>query len=680
MEERPVIGVDIGGTFTDAIAVTRNGMRTAKVPSDPAHPESAVLKAIHALDLDAPPARVLHSTTLVTNMLLERKGARVGFITTQGCRDVVHIGRHKRPLNYAIRQEIPQQHYPPVRRRRRLTVPERLAANGEVVEPLDERAVDQAVERLLNDGVEAIAIGFLHAYRNAQHERRAKQRVEAASAEVFVCASHEVSPRFREYERFMTTIWNARVAPAAAAYLRRLMAGLRSRYGESNLTMLNSNGGLETIRDVSHPGAIQETPIRLALSGPAAASSAVSRAARDMNLPNCVGLDVGGTSADVVVVRDGRVREAPLEESVLGGYALQCPMLDLHTIGAGGGSIVKRDAFGVLHVGPASAGALPGPACYGRGGRDPTLTDAAVVTGRLPPTVQLAGSLALHAERAVESFTREVATSAEQAVEVALDALALAETNIAFAVRERTVARGLDPAELALVAAGGAGGLLACGVAHALEIPEVVVPPYPGLLAAWGLLSAPERREQEMAVLRLVGELSAGDLQALRSTVADGLPEPPSSAAYRYQCSLRYLGQGFEVSVPLYDEDSSRALESRFHEAHQREYGFALPGAAVEWVALRAAWEVKPMDWAFPDEARRQVSPTETTLWTRTTPDVAARKSNAPVYPRETLEKGGGMEGPAIVTESDSTVYVPRGWVAQVARHGYMRIRSQRNP
>ena len=400
------IGIDIGGTFTDAIAVSAEGIATAKVPSRPDQPGAAVLAALDALQLSAAPERFLHGTTLVTNMLLERKGAPTGMITSQGMRDVIHIGRHERPLNYAIRQEIAPQHHPPAPRRWRMTVPERVGASGEVVVPLEEQAVRQAARELSAAGVKAIAIGFLHSYRYPEHEQQAEEWIRSEAPELFVCGSHEVSPRFREYERFLTTAWNARVAPGAARYLDSLAQDLDTRWPGLRLTLMTSNGGLEEVNMQAQEikGDLRRTPIRLGLSGPAAAGNAVTRVAHELNLKHCVGLDVGGTSSDIVVIRDGRLGEAPWEDRRIGGYPLQIPMLDLHTIGAGGGSLVFRDEYGALHVGPESAGADPGPACYARGGTRPTVTDAAALTGRLPADLLLGGTMPIDVGLARQAF------------------------------------------------------------------------------------------------------------------------------------------------------------------------------------------------------------------------------------------------------------------------------------
>jgi N-methylhydantoinase A/oxoprolinase/acetone carboxylase beta subunit len=678
MDDFLLIGVDIGGTFTDAVALSAKGLRLTKVPSQPADPGQAVLAAIKALDIDTIPSRFLHSTTLVTNLLLERKGAATGFITSHGFRDVLHIGRHKRPLNYAIKQEIAQQQHPPVPRKWRLTVAERLTAGGEVVTPLDETAVQQAARQLLQAGVQAIAIGFLHAYRSPVHEQRARQLVEQLAPDLFVCTSSQVSPRFREYERFLTTAWNARVAPAAARYLKRLVAHLSGQWPGLPLTMMTSNGGLEEVGPAGQPqpADLKQTPIRLALSGPAAAGNAIVRVAQDLELANCVGLDVGGTSSDIVVVRDGRLRQAPLEERQVGGYPLQIPMLDLHTVGSGGGSLVYRDGYGTLHVGPESAGANPGPACYAQGGTHPTVTDAALIAGRLPAEVRLGGHLPLQPDLAKKAFQDTFAlTGATALAAISLDVLTLAENQIAFAIRERTVARGLDPHHLALVAAGGAGPMLACGVADALELAEVVVPPHPGLLAAWGLLAAPDRREGVVTILRRLSDISASALAGYRQqAVANLAPAAPPEAEVSHICALRYLGQGFEVEVRLRPDDTPQMLAGRFHLAHEQEYGFSLPEAAVEWVELRAAWEIPPRAWRFPP-SQASLAPVERVpVWERAEPGGPALAGQAQLWARPALRPGVTVPGPAIILEEDTTIYTPTGWQARLAEAGYLRL------
>lgn len=677
------IGIDIGGTFTDAVAVSADGIFTAKVLSNKSNPGAAVIKAVEQLNLTETPDRFLHGTTLVTNMLLERKGASTGFITSSGMRDVLYIGRHERPLTYAIKQEIPQQHHAPAPRKWRLTVPERISADGEVIIPLDEESVRLAARQLADAGVEAIAIGFLHSFRHPAHENEASQWIQAEVPGIFVCTSSEVSPRFREYERFLTTAWNARVAPGAAQYLAKLAQELDQRWPGLQLTLMTSNGGLEEVDMLSEEvfGDLRRTPIRLALSGPAAAGNAVARVAEELGLNNCVGLDVGGTSSDIVVVRGGRLREAPWEERRIGGYPLQIPMLDLHTIGAGGGSLVYRDEFGALHVGPQSAGAMPGPACYDRGGKQPTVTDAAAKTGRLPANLLLGGSMPIRVDLATQVFSDAFGSEEKDMVRAALDVLALAEANIAYGIRERTVARGLDPAELALVAAGGAGPLLACGIAETLELAEVIIPPKPGLLAAWGLLVAPDRRESAVTVLQSLQEISAQESEDFYNQAYQGLSSAPQQGAQILRtAALRYLGQGFEVEIPVDDPSDLAELARRFHQAHEHEYGFSMPAAQVEWVELRVAWEIPAESWRFPAlEDPPELSYEKIEIWELRAGGENKKepvKSQARLYQRAALQDDTDIEGPAIIIEKDATIYIPTGWKAHVTNNGYLRIVS----
>jgi N-methylhydantoinase A len=679
------IGIDIGGTFTDAIAVSASGILTAKVPSRPDQPGAAVMAAVEALDLDSIPDRFLHGTTLITNMLLEHKGASTGFITSKGMRDVIFIGRHERPLNYAIQQEIPQQHHPPVLRRWIITVPERIGSGGDEIIPLDEQAVRQAARQLVAEGVEAIAIGFLHSYLFPEHEQLVEKWVREEAPNTFICSSHEVSPRFREYERFLTTAWNARVAPGAARYLTSLARDINTRWPGLSLTMMTSNGGLEEVNmlDEETRGDLKRTPIRLGLSGPAAAGNAVTRVASELGLQHCVGVDVGGTSSDIMVIRNGRLGEAPWEERRIAGYPLQIPMLDLHTIGAGGGSLVFKDEYGALHVGPQSAGANPGPACYRRGGSQPTVTDAAAVVGRLPENILLGGTMPIDVEMAKQAFADTFATDQEGVIREALDVLALAEANISFGIRERTVARGLDPAELALVAAGGAGPLLACGIADHLQLAEVIVPPRPGLLAAWGLLVAPDRRESAITILKPLKEVSPSESTGYYERALKGLSAPPpEGAAILRTAALRYLGQGFEVEIRVDDPNNVVELEKNFHTAHNYEYGFSMPNAPVEWVELRVAWEIPAQPWSFSEQPDSSASqPDQAFLWEYQyrNGDTNVRhpvKVTANVYQRQHLSLGLMLNGPAIVTEKDATTYIPTGWLATTTKSGYLRIRK----
>ena len=675
-----LVGVDIGGTFTDAIAYSNNEIRIAKVPSNQNDPAGSIFSAIKALKIKKEPEIFFHSTTLVTNMLLEKKGSDTGFITNEGMRDILHIGRHKRPLNYAIKQEITQQHYPPVPRRWRLTVPERINRNGKVITPLDCEAVHSAATKLIEEGVKSIAIGFLHSYRSKTHELIAKKIVNEIDPKIFVCISSEVSSRFREYERFITTAWNARVAPDSGIYLERIVKKIKTMWPNISLTMMTSNGGLEEVQtnqknNLDGKLDIKQLPIRLALSGPAAAGNAIVKVSNDLKIPNLVGMDVGGTSSDIVVIRGGRLNESPMEDREIGGYPLQTPMLDLNTIGAGGGSLVYIDEYGALHVGPQSAGADPGPACYNRGGKLPTVTDAAVIIGRMPGKIKLGGTLSIFSNMSERVFKSNFSHSKREIHSLAFDILSLAESQIALAIRERTVSRGINPKEMSLVAAGGAGPLLACGVAETLELAEVIIPPRPGLLAAWGLLVAPERREGVATVLENLDRLSSIDLDRYSKLALENLSQPPpQNTELTYICSMRYLGQGFEVEVPLKLNDSIDMLSERFHNAHKTEYGFNISEAEIEWVEIRAIWEITAKNIKFHTLNNKEYHENNTKVWERDQKNKKMILRKCKIIKRESIIFGTKIDGPVILTEKDTTVYVPTGWVAYIVDGGYIKI------
>jgi N-methylhydantoinase A len=358
-------------------------------------------------------------------------------------------------------------------------------------------------------------------------------------------------------------------------------------------------------------------------------------------------------------------------------------MLDLHTIGAGGGSIVYRDEYGALHVGPQSAGADPGPACYQRGGTQPTVTDAAAVVGRIPKDILLGGTMPINVELAREAFQKSFNVQDVDLIRSGLDVLALAEANIAFGIRERTVARGMDPAELALVAAGGAGPLLACGIAETLQLAEVIVPPRPGLLAAWGLLVASDRRESSITVLKPLKRINSEESVTYYQEAYQNLSEtPPEGASLLRTAALRYLGQGFEVEINVENPADIEAIENGFHDAHEHEYGFAMRGAPVEWVELRVAWEIPAEEWSFPEpEEKDKSKPRDVKLWefkTNSSGDGGSTLAevSAKVYDRDNLAVDMRIPGPAIILEQDATAYIPSNWTGFVTKGSYLRIRK----
>src|ERR671938_464642 len=491
------LGVDVGGTFTDLIYVDDEAgtVLVHKIPTTPDDPSQGTVQGIRELTEQAgesPSAldHVFHGTTIATNIVIEHNGATVGLITTEGYRDILHIARHKKPLNFSNYQDLPWQRYPIVRRRYRLTVPERITRDGSVLVPLDEERAREQVRRLKEAGVEAVAVCFLFSFLNPEHEARVAEIVREEFPEAFLSVSSEVLPQYREYERFSTVALNAYVGPKVARYVRRLEDELRGRGVRTGVHLMTSASGVAT------PAAAVARPVNLLMSGPVAGVVGGIWAGRQAGYDNVITLDVGGTSADIGLAQEGRLRMKHLLDTKVGPYQAMIPMVDVDTIGAGGGSIAYVDAGGIFRVGPQSAGADPGPACYGRGGTEPTSTDAQLLLGRLrADRGLLGGGMRLDVELAADAM-RAVAERLGMSVEeAALGALQIQKFGMTQAIELNSVRRGYDPREFTLVAAGGAGPLFACEIALELEIPRVLVPPHPGILSATGLLATDLQHE-----------------------------------------------------------------------------------------------------------------------------------------------------------------------------------------
>ncbi len=575
------IGVDTGGTFTDVVAADG---RIAKVLSTPSDPSGAVAEGVAGV---GGASEVAHGTTVATNALLERTGGAVALLTTSGFADLIEIGRQDRPSLYDAWADRPE---PLVPRDLRLEVPERMAADGS---PL----VAPGALPDLPAGVDAVAVCLLHADVNPAHERHVASALRARDLDVTV--SSELAPEFREYERLVTTVVNAYLRPACRPYLLAL-----SRLAE-RVVVLTSAGGLVRVEEAA------ERPAALLLSGPAAGVLAASAAAVAAGFPDAVTFDMGGTSTDVCLVRDGR--PAPAAQRSVAGVPIRLPSLDVHTIGAGGGSIARVDAGGALVVGPRSAGAAPGPACYGRGGTEPTVTDADLVAGHLPAATVLPGIGPLswaHARTALGGLDPH-------------GVIAVVDAAMVEAVRAVTVRRGVDPAALALVAFGGAGPLHACAVAGALGMRAVVVPPRAGVLSAVGLLGAPRQVE----LVRSWPLTTGGVASAVRDLASDAADRAGPGAVVETAVDCRYAGQGHELTV---------SDVAAFEEEHERVNGYRRPGTAVEVVALRATARVmaQPVAFGAPTAARAELT------------------------------------GPAAVAEADCAVWVPDGWSAAVHPSG----------
>ena len=591
-------GVDTGGTFTDLVA---DDGRITKVLSTPDDPSLAVRTGLADLSPGLTPGTLAHGTTVATNALLQRRGAQVALVTNRGFADVIEIGRQDRPSLYDIWADRPE---PLVGRDLRLEVGGRLAADGSEIEPLDPSTVPA-----LPDGVEAVAICLLHADLDPAHERAVAAALAAAHPQADVTCSHEVSPEFREYERTVTTVVNAYLRPLCRAYLRSLVDLA------ADVLVMTSAGGLVPAVE----GA--ELPVSLVLSGPAGGVLAAAAAAAAAGFPDAVTFDMGGTSTDVCLVQGG-VPE-PAAGRTAAGFPIRLPSLDIHTIGAGGGSIARLDPGGALAVGPASAGADPGPACYRRGGPDPTVTDADLVLGRIPAGATFPGLGALDtaaADRAIDA-----------AGLTARGIVAVVDANMERAVRKVTVERGVDPSGLALVAFGGAGPLHACAIAAALDMRAVVVPPRAGVLSAVGLLGAPRQRTLVRSWPAPADHDGLDEaLAALARAAAAQVGDHHGDVHVTTAVDCRYTGQSHEITV---------AAVEAFPAEHRRRNGYARPGDPIEVVALRATARVP----APLDPGDLPPPPTVTRTPTR---------------------------GPAVVAEPDCTIWVPDGWSADVAPDG----------
>lgn len=680
-----LIGVDVGGTFTDIVFTDTDVNRTLthKVASTPEDPSRAFMKGVREICATAGIGlakldHIFHGTTVATNAALQHRGAKAGMITTRGFRDIVHIGRHQRPHHYSIQQEIPWQDRPLVRRRYRKVVTERLAPpRGEVVVPLAEAEVELAALELKEAGVASIAICFLFSYINPENEKRAKAIVQRLCPGVFVTCSHEVSPQFREFERFTTTAMNAFIGPLVRDYVARLAGELSAAGFRGEVHIMQSNGGVAPARAVS------DLPVHTLMSGLAAGVLGGAWVAELAGRRNVVTLDIGGTSADIGVVTDGHFAEASARDTFVAGYPILVPMIDLHTIGAGGGSIARVDAAGAFRVGPQSAGAVPGPAAYGQGGTDATVTDANIVLGRIDVQSFLGGAMRLDRAAAFKAVQALADRLGLPLLEAAEGVVAVLNSNMANAIRARTVQKGIDPRKYALVASGGAGPLHGAEVAQMLGIPEVVVPPYPGINSAIGLLTT-DLKYDVVRTAFLVStsvdlERVNGDLAAMEETLkaqlaADGFDA--SAASFQRAADARYVGQGYELRLELPPSPIGSAglaeTLSAFHALHEREYGHHFPQSPIELVNLRATAVAqvprirvppKPVGGSL-EAARLRTDDAVFRV------GVELKTFPTTFYDRGKLPVGEPMPGPAIILQVDSTTVVPPQGTAEVHESG----------
>lgn len=667
------IGIDVGGTFTDFVYFddTTDTVNVQKISSgvDIAATiaggiaELCAANGVDPSELDL----VMHGTTVATNAILEFDGARTGMITTEGFRDVIHIGRHQRPQNYSIQQDIPWQARPLVKREYRRAVAERLVPpHGEVLVPLDEDAVRTAAEFFAGEGIESVAVCMLFSYLNDEHEQRAAEIVREVLPEAFVCTSSDVVPQFREFERFTTTSINAFVGPAMRYYIDRLVSEVSAIGVRAPLLIMQSNGGTAT------PSVASTHPVRAILSGPAGGvmggvwAASLERSERGRRM--LATLDVGGTSADIGIVTDDGLVEARARDTWIAGYPVMVPIIDIHTIGAGGGSVAYLDAANGLHVGPRSAGAHPGPAAYGRGGTEPTLTDANVVLGRLPAT--LAGSLELDrdaAERAVATIAEPLGRSV---VETAAAIVRIVNENMAAAMRSKTIERGLNPREFLLCGFGGGGPAQSAELARILEIPEVLIPPHPGVTSATGLLTSDLRYDVGQSFLRDLAETDPAQVEMIFKSQEQSLREQlredgrsDDDIRIERAADLRYLGQSYELKVPIdshgVDVATLGNLRDAFHDMHASEFGHAFPDKGVQLVTLRTT-----AIGQLPHIHLTAVSADEPSGPGRSAEvyfevDGEVRAFETPLLVRDEMPIDAVIDGPVIISQLDSTTVVP---------------------
>ena len=691
------VGVDVGGTFTDIMLSDdeRGEVVVHKLPSTPADPAMAMMDGLRdiceqrSIGLDAID-QLLHGTTIATNTVLEKNGSTVGLITTDGFRDVLHIGRHRRPYNFSIYFDAPWRDPPLVERRNRLPVRERVVApTGEVTVPLDEDDVREAARRLRDSGVEAVAVCFLFSFLNPAHEQRAAEILQEEFADAHVSVSHRIVPLHREYERFSTACLNGYIGPRTSRYLANMRVALAADAPNADFNLMTSQGGIVTVDDAI------ERPVSLLLSGPVAGVIGGIWMGNLVGHTNVITLDVGGTSADIGVAPDGELRMKRLYDTTIGGYEVMLPMVDMDTIGAGGGSIARVDAGGLLRVGPQSAGADPGPACYGRGGTEPTATDAQVILGRLRPEKFLGGRMALHPDAAAEAIDRDlVGRVAPDRAAAAMGVVRILNHNMVRAIELNSVRKGFDPRSFSLVAFGGAGPLWACDIARELSIPSVIVPTHPGITSAQGLLATDLKYEFSQTVMVEAGDVDPKHLadvyegleEQARAQLAEADVAPGDMVIQRW-ADCRYTGQAYELLVPVesgpLDREALAALEDVFHERHEREYFWRFTAEKPVQIVHVRVYGIGTM----PELALRKIETGGAE------PIDEARTSRAPVgflvddevtmletdfYAAEHLRAGNVITGPAIVEHDDSTTVINPGLKASVDDYGTLVIDCRR--
>ncbi len=680
------IGVDVGGTFTDFYAANdaTGAYHVFKTPSTPTNPAEAILSGLTALckqfaiPLDAV-QRLSHGTTVGTNALIQRKGSHVALITTRGFRDLIEIGRQTRPHMFDLYKDHPP---PLVEREHRIELDERIDAQGDVVRAPSDDDIARAVDAVLASGAKACAVGFLFAFRNSAHEERVAKALNKHAPHVAVSLSSQVQPEFREYERLSTTVLNAYLQPVISQYLQTLEDGVAAHAPGATIGINQSSGGLMS------PARARALPVRTALSGPAAGAVGAAHAARQTQRRHVITLDMGGTSADVALIRDYRA-DLAFDRDVA-GFPIRLPCVDIETVGAGGGSIAWFDRDGLLKVGPNSAGAEPGPACYGRGGDQPTITDANLLLGRLSPRGLLGGGMALDpslARSAYAPLAKQLGFSIER---TAHGVLGIVVANMVRTIRTISVERGHDPRDFVLMPFGGAGPLHARDVATSLGIRELLVPAAPGIVCAQGLVVSDlkedfvtsRRLDLDDTGMRALGE-SLKHLVERAQRWFEAEQAPAVGRHLELGVDARYVGQNFELTVPLAngpalssaDLPNASALHGAFCAAHDTAYGYASADAPIEIVNVRLSARGRLRSDAPPTRPARTARAEPHREEPRDVFFAAQSAIQAQVYNRENLQPGDRIGGPAVIEQLDTTTPIYPGDSAEVTDDGHLIVR-----
>ncbi|MDP7612855.1 MAG: hydantoinase/oxoprolinase family protein [Dehalococcoidia bacterium] len=696
------IGVDVGGTFTDGTLVdsSTGTVITSKVLSTPSDPSIGFIEAVNKLlGMEGSPSpqdieHVVHATTVATNAIIEGKTAKTAFITTEGFRDMLEIARQIRPSLYDLQFEKPK---PLVQRQLCFEVPERLDAKGSIIKPLDDEAVKNVVDQIAKLDVEAVAVCLLHSYRNSDHENRVGKILKSKLPNLAISLSSNVVPEFREYFRASTTVINSAVAPLVGKYLTSITRKLKESGIRGDLLVMQSSGGVYSVESAV------SSPVFMVESGPAAGAVAAANLGSSLGFPNIISLDMGGTTAKASLVQNGRLNVTKdysvgdMSKTGSGafggasGYPIRTPVVDLVEIGAGGGSIAWVDSGGALRVGPHSAGADPGPVCYGGGGIQPTITDANLVLGRLDPQYFAGGEIILDLDRARAAIDKYCAKPLGLSIEGAgFGIIEIANTAMVNALRLVSVQRGHDPRDFMLIAFGGAGPAHAVRLAEQAGIPRVLIPLAPGTASALGLLATDVRMERSSSLIVRSDSIDlsviADEFKRLEGEGIKAHKSAASSSAppfFERAVEMRYWGQSFELNLPTPKEKTvndvwlNKLIES-FHKAHEKTYGFRADNELIEIVNLRVTTVGKITRPRMKELEKKGGDVSIALKGTREVYfDEQGGMLETPVYNRESLNAGMIFSGPGIIEESDSTTVIPPGWMAEVDNFGNLTLKSE---